>query len=388
MPKLIAPMAPRDPKDAHRAATPLELFFDLVFVIAIAAAAAGLHHGVAENHALEGIIYFSVAFFAIWWAWMNFTWFASAYDNDDTVYRLLVMVIMAGALVMAAGIPKMFDGLNVAGGVTGYVIMRVGMVALWLRAAAGDPARRRTALTYALGIALVQVFWIGFAFAMPLPMHLALALFCVGVVLELAVPVIAERAAVTPWHRHHIIERYGLLNIIVLGETLLAGVMALQQSGGDHFSPMLIATAVAALVVVFVMWWVYFTEEDHLVSHALPDALLWGYGHLVIFAAGAAVGAGFAVLVDTLTHHAHIELGTAYFAVGIPVAVYFAGLWFVRDRKCLTGPAAHVLLAGALVILAALALGAGMFSLAGIAVVTAGLRTWLARAAIVREAVG
>jgi len=66
-------MGPRDTKEAHRASTPLELLFDLVSVIAIAAAAAGLHHAIAENHLFEGLLKFTGSFFAIWWAWMNYT---------------------------------------------------------------------------------------------------------------------------------------------------------------------------------------------------------------------------------------------------------------------------------------------------------------------------
>lgn len=101
-------MLPRDTKEAHRAATPLELFFDLVFVIAIAAAAAGLHHSVAEAHFVDGIIKYVAIFFAIWWAWMNYTWFASAYDNDDSLFRILTLVIIAGALTLAAGVSHFF----------------------------------------------------------------------------------------------------------------------------------------------------------------------------------------------------------------------------------------------------------------------------------------
>ena len=85
----LRPMPPRDPQESHRAATPLELLFDLVSVIAIAAAAAGLHHAIAEAHTLDGLAKFAGAFFAIWWAWMNYTWFASAYDNDDPLFRTL-----------------------------------------------------------------------------------------------------------------------------------------------------------------------------------------------------------------------------------------------------------------------------------------------------------
>src|SRR6187402_3508026 len=84
--RLMAPMRARSPHEPHRAATPLELLFDLVFVVAIAQAAAGLHHSIAEAHVLAGLAGYLMVFFAIWWAWMNFTWFASAYDCDDVPY--------------------------------------------------------------------------------------------------------------------------------------------------------------------------------------------------------------------------------------------------------------------------------------------------------------
>ncbi|MCI0435913.1 MAG: low temperature requirement protein A, partial [Gemmatimonadetes bacterium] len=102
-------MAARSPDEPHRVATPLELFFDLVFVVAIAQAGSGLHHAVADGHPVEGLIGYLLVFFAVWWAWMNFTWFASAYDRGDVPYRLAVLVQMAGALILAAGIPAMFE---------------------------------------------------------------------------------------------------------------------------------------------------------------------------------------------------------------------------------------------------------------------------------------
>jgi low temperature requirement protein LtrA len=86
----------------------LELFFDLCFVVAIAQAAAQLHHAEVEHHAATGVVSFLMVFFAIWWAWMNLTWFASAYDSDDTWYRLAVFVQIAGVLVLAASIPAVF----------------------------------------------------------------------------------------------------------------------------------------------------------------------------------------------------------------------------------------------------------------------------------------
>ena len=69
----------------------------------------GLHHAVAEEHVAAGLLGYAMAFFAIWWAWMNFTWFASAYDSDDVLYRLLVLVQLTGALILAAGIGALLE---------------------------------------------------------------------------------------------------------------------------------------------------------------------------------------------------------------------------------------------------------------------------------------
>ncbi|WKV15956.1 low temperature requirement protein A [Janibacter limosus] len=78
--------------------------------------------------------------FAIWWARLNYTWFASAYAVDDVLFRLLTFVIMGGALTLAAGVPGFFADGQSGVLVAGYAIMRVGMAALWLRAARHDPA--------------------------------------------------------------------------------------------------------------------------------------------------------------------------------------------------------------------------------------------------------
>ncbi len=378
MPRFLRPLHPRDAADSHRAATPLELLFDLVSVIAIASAALGLHHAVAEAHAAEGIPRFLLAFFAIWWAWMNYTWFASAYDNDDTLFRLLTMVIMAGALTMAAGVGALFKSFDLTLVVIGFVIMRAGMVALWLRAAYHDPARRRTALTYAAGIALVQVYWIGLALLVPQSHLLGYGLYALGAALELAVPVIAERQRKTCWHRHHIVERYGLLNIIVLGETLLAGAIALRSLESAASALALVDIAVSALVIVFAMWWLYFAREPQLDSDDLPRALVWGYGHFVIFASGAAVGAGFAVMVDIGSGAAKLSPVVGHYAVAVPVALYLAGLWFVRDRFRFSGPARYALPAATVLVLFAPLLPFAIETIAGLIVLCTAMRAYLA----------
>ena len=136
------PMTGRDPAEEHRASTPLELLFDLCFVVAVAQAAAALHHDLAEGLIGHGVLSYLVVFFAIWWPWMNFTWFASAYDTDDVPYRLLTFVQIAGVLVVAAGRAARVRGPDFTVMVVGYVIMRIALVAQWLRAAREDPAGR------------------------------------------------------------------------------------------------------------------------------------------------------------------------------------------------------------------------------------------------------
>lgn len=131
---------------------------------------------------------------------------------------------------------------------------------------------------------------------------------------------------------------------------------------------MLVHTALSALVIVFALWWAYFSRQEHLGSHKLSRALQWGYGHFFIFASGAAVGAGFAALVDIVTHHAEVPLVVGDYAVAIPVAIYFASLWFVRDRFVCIGFARYALLIFGLLGLVAPAIGLG---LEGIAATTA-----------------
>ena len=323
-------MTARSPHEPHRAATPLELFFDLVFVVAIAQASSGLHHAVAEAHALEGLIGYLMVFFAIWWAWINVTWFASAYDTDDVPYRLAVFVQIAGALIIAGGVPAMFEARapNVAT-VGGYVVMRLALVAQWLRAAASDPAHRTTARRYATGITVLQLGWAMMLFVPDLwaPGFLTLA------ALELAVPVWAERAAPTTWHPHHIAERYGLLTLIVLGESILASTLAVQSAlaSGDTLAA-LAPVIVGGLLIVYSMWWVYFDRPVHDLLTSFRKAFVWGYGHYLIFAAAAAVGAGLAVAVDHATRRAKVgEIGAGA-AVAIPVAIYVLCVGFLHDR--------------------------------------------------------
>src|SRR3546814_9818596 len=107
-----------------------------------------------ENHAAAGLGAFLFMFWALWWPCVNFTWFASAYDNDDALYRCLVFVQMIGALVTAVGFRNYDGGTPTILSLAGYIIMRIGMISLWVRAARGHPEGRECAYRYAIGIAL------------------------------------------------------------------------------------------------------------------------------------------------------------------------------------------------------------------------------------------
>ncbi len=315
------PMSGRDPDEEHRASTPLELFFDLCFVVAVAAAAASLHHDLAHDH-LSGYVWYAAVFFAIWWAWVNYSWFASAYDSGDASFRLLTFVVMAGLLVLAAGVPRaMGEDHDFWLLVAGYVIMRVAMIPLWLRVAREHADCRQTALRYAGGIAVIQVLWVLRTALFP-DVSFGWALFAALVVLEMALPYWAESAGQTPWHREHIAERYELFTIIVLGEVILATTQAISgtiDAGGLDTQLMLLI--LGSLLLVFSMWWIYFKAPvvDEVTRRT---AFVFGYAHYFVFASVAATGATLAVLVDVLHHDAHLGHQTALMMLAAPVTVY------------------------------------------------------------------
>ncbi|WP_030491913.1 low temperature requirement protein A [Micromonospora chokoriensis] len=322
------PMRPRRRDEPHRSATPLELFFDLCFVVAVAQAATSLHHYLAEDHLAHAVTGYLMVFFAIWWSWMNFTWFASAYDTDDDVYRITTLVQIAGALILAAGVPDAFANGDFTVITYGYVVMRLAAVVHWSRAAAGDPAHRPAARRYALGVTVVQLGWL---LRLLLPDEWGIASFVVLAVADLLVPALAERPGMTPWHPAHITERYGLFTLIVLGEAVGAVSLAIQDGldAGEHD---LWSLAAAGAVIVFSLWWLYFDRPNE-APDRLPYSLIWGYGHYLVFAAIAAVGAGLGVAVDYERHLAHISGRTAGYAVAVPLAVYLLTIWGLHVRR-------------------------------------------------------
>lgn len=329
-------MTGRDPGESHRGATPLELLFDLTLVVAFAQAGNETAHLVAEGHVAAAITAFCFVMFAVVWAWINFSWFASAFDTDDWFYRVTTMVQMVGVLVLALGIPPVFESIDhgepidntVA--VAGYVIMRVAMLAQWIRVAVQDPAHRQVALGYVITLAIAQIGWTATIF-IDIPVGAVVPVFAVFYGIELIGPFLAERRdGGTPWHPQHIAERYGLLMIITLGEGILGTIAAVAALVAHvDWSAEAVLVAVAGTGLTFGLWWGYFIipSADVLERHR-ERSWLWGYGHIPLYAATAAVGAGMHVAAYVVEGEARIGVVGAVLATAIPVAIaslaYFA----------------------------------------------------------------
>ena len=324
-------MTGRDPNEHGRASTPLELLFDLTFVVAVGQAANLFAHSVYEGHTGPGLIAFVFAVFAVVWAWINFSWFASAFDTDDWAFRLMTMVQMVGVCIVALGLPSLFHSIEEGGHVDigvvviGYVVMRLAMVAQWLRAARQAPEHRAACLGYAVWVVAAQVGWIVLGL-----LNLTLVPTLLGVVLlnlvEFYGPWRAEHlGAGTPWHPHHIAERYALFAIIALGEGVVGTVAALSSveeiSGGITTDVLLVGAA--GIGMTFGMWWTYFIIPSGEVLHAHRErGFVWGYGQMFLFAAIIATGAGLHVAALSLEEEGHISALGAVLSVALPVGLF------------------------------------------------------------------
>jgi low temperature requirement protein LtrA len=349
-------MGGRDPSEEHRTATPLELLFDLTFVIAFGAAANELAHQLAEGHIGTAVLGFAFATFGIAWAWINFSWFASAYDTDDWIFRLATMVQMLGVLIFALGLPAMFASLSEGDTVdnrvmvAGYVVMRLALVFQWLRAARQDPARRPACMKYVWTLLVAQAGWVILAVA-ETSVIVTFAWVAVLLLVETAGPVLAEtRKGGTPWHPHHIAERYGLLVIIALGEGLLGTAVVITTligPEGPGWSLDVVILGSAGTALTFGMWWIYFILPcGPILERHRERSFGWGYGHIVLFGALVAVGAGLHAAAFYLEDHSALDITGTVLAVAIPVALYVASIYALHYQLARVFDPFHLLLLG------------------------------------------
>ncbi|MDR1833915.1 MAG: low temperature requirement protein A [Propionibacteriaceae bacterium] len=326
----LRPMTGRNPDQVGRAATPLELLYDLTLVVAFGVAADQLAEALAEGHVLSGVVGFALAMYAVVWCWINFTWFSSAYDTDDVFMRLAVTVQMVGVVILTLGLPAMFGGLHDGWRLEedlvllGYVVMRLALLALWGRAWKHDVKRRRTIMTYIIGVGVAQLMW-GAIILIELPIHVWLTAVVFVYVFEMLVPYVAEtKAGRTPWHPHHIAERYGLLALIALGEGVVGTVAALQaliERSGFGFEAWLVAFCGIAITVG--LWWLYFSMPSaQLVAHHTERVFIWAYGHVPVYAAIAATGAGLHLVALGIDGESVLGPGQTVSVIATAVGVY------------------------------------------------------------------
>jgi low temperature requirement protein LtrA len=341
----------RDPEEAHRSSTPLELLFDLTIVVAFSTAADELAHFIADDHVWGGIAGFAFACFAVIWAWVNYSWFASAYDTDDWVFRLATMVQMVGVIVLSLGLPQMFESIDhgetLDNGVmvSGYVVMRVSALYLWWQVLRNDPPHAVAARTYMTTIGVAQLGWIVLVFV-DLPVVTTFALMAPLFAIEILGPYIAERKAQTPWHVEHIVERYGLLVIITLGEVILGTVAALNALvHGEHgWTTDAVMLTIAGVGLAFGCWWVYFSLPGERTIHDRRRVFVFAHGHFLIFAPLAALGAGLHVAAFSLAGEAEISDVGVVLSVVIPVALFILAIFVLYALLTRTLDPFHLLL--------------------------------------------
>jgi low temperature requirement protein LtrA len=242
--------------------------------------------------------------------------------------------------------------------VAGYVVMRVAMVFQWVRAAKQDPGRRSACLTYATAISVAQAGWIALLVA---DTSIGATFAWVGllILVEFAGPWVAEtRDGGTPWHAHHIVERYGLLVIIALGEGVVGTIASLSAVVGPEGPGWSIDTAlvaVAGVALTFGMWWIYFIVPSAPVLHARRERSFgWGYGHIPVIGAVVAAGGGLHVAAYFLEERSALDAYATVLCVVVPVATYVLGIFALYAFLTRTYDPFHLwLIAGTAVLLVA-----------------------------------
>ncbi|MFK8843742.1 low temperature requirement protein A [Streptomyces sp. Ac-502] len=370
----LVPMAGRDPEEHGRVSSPLELLFDLTFVVAVGTAGSHFAEMVAEGHAAQAVTAFVLAMVAISVAWISFSWFASAFSTDDWLYRALTMVQMIGVVVFTLGLPAMFHSVEEGGHlelrvmVIGYVVMRIAMVSQWWRAARQAPAFRSVGMANIRWTVIAQLGWIVVGFAHP-PLAVAFVAFVVLGALELLLPVLTQGSAGgTPWHPHHVAERYGLFAIIVLGEGVVGTVASsgglLGGADGTHWSGNAVAVVIAGVGLTFGMWWVYFaTPFGDVLVHRRSRGYLFGYGHIPLFIGIAGAGAGLHVAGLRLEHHSELSDIAVVLSLALPVGLYLLMVYLLHTLLLSTADRFHLLLVS---LTCAVLLGAVLLSWAGV----------------------
>ncbi len=291
--------------DGERRATWLELFVDLVFVVAVGQVAIQLKN----HHTALGFVQFGALFVPVWWAWVGFTFYADRYDTDDLVFRLAMFAEMFAVAALASTTHTAFRGS--AGFAVSYFAVRAVLVALYLRAYYAVPQTRPLTRRYATVFGFAACLWL---VSLLFPTPARYAVWGIALVIDLGVPLTARRlfenAPISP---SHIPERIGLFTLIVLGESVIAVVTGTFDTRWNAHA---LVAAVGGFVAACAIWWVYFDTLDmSLFKRGFIPGQIYLYVHLPLLAGLAAAGAGVQLMI----------VGAAHGSFGVGARTAFCG---------------------------------------------------------------
>jgi low temperature requirement protein LtrA len=302
--------------DGTRHATWLELFFDLVFVVAVAQLAFALSHDLT----LHGFLVFCGLFVPVWWAWVGFTVYADRFDSDDVVHRVVMLTGMFAVGAMASVIPDAAVGDTAAFAIT-YAIIQLLVVALAVRVWLDIPEARVLmnvyipAFTGAAALMLISV-------AVPPPGRYWV--WALALIINVGTPLaLRERVERAPVHASHLPERVGLFTIIVLGETVVAVVIGTSSVAWSVESGVV---AALGFVLAAGFWWIYFDflDGETLVGRGTRAGQAYFYSHLPLTAGVVALGVGVEHAIEETSGSA-LHDGTRWLLCG-GLALAFASL--------------------------------------------------------------
>jgi low temperature requirement protein LtrA len=309
-------------EDEDRRATWLELFFDLVFVAAIAE----LSYVLLADVTVGGFARYLGYFVPIWWAWMGFTFYANRFDTDDLPYRLLTLAGMLGIAALAVNVRHVLEGPSAENAfVLSYVAIRLVLLVLYARARRHVERARPLATVFLTLFGLAVLVWLASLFVAA-PWRYVLWAVALGI--ELVAPLRAWRLIRNaPIHARHIPERFGLLTIIVLGESVFAVVVGTANVQW-HVGTAL--TAIAGFVIAASLWWLYFDFLDSggALGRGLLGGLVFTYTNFLIVAGLGSLGTGVKLAIFDAAGRDHYADTSWVMCAGM--ALFLAGLGVIH----------------------------------------------------------
>jgi low temperature requirement protein LtrA len=326
--------------------TPLELFFDLVFVLAITQCTALMSHQPTWSGIAQGLLVLGM----LWWAWTGYSWLTSVIDPEEGAVRLVMFGAIAALLLVSLCVPEAFGSLALAFALI-YGVVRSAQIALFMLASPEDDALRHSVLGLGASTAVAVTLLATASLFDGLAQG---ALWALALFLDMAGPYFfgSEGWKLAPGH---FAERHGLIVIIALGESIVAiGV------GASHSLSLGIGTAaVLGVALTAAMWWTYFDIVAIVAGKRLGEAEVgrtqnemardsYSYVHLVMVAGIVLVALG---LKTTIGHFdGHLDAVPAFALLG-GLAVYLLGHVAFRYRHIQTINRQRLLLSIALLIL-------------------------------------